>query len=182
MLDIKKWFAKWNMVSYLEREEVDWKEVEKSFKVSLWEKWASSTKKSKFEYYCQVIRPYTKREFSEMEGAAQAYLTIPLTKLQRSNLGRIRMRSHSLELEKGAWAGTPKEERICNVCKDGNAIEDEAHLLLRCPAYSHLRDQFGSLRQYQDNIGKFLTESPQKALGIYVTKVLSFRENLISQR
>ena len=38
ILDIKKWFAKWNMVSFLDREEVDWKEVEKSFKVSLWEK------------------------------------------------------------------------------------------------------------------------------------------------
>ena len=48
--------------------------------------------------------PYTKDEFSKMEGAIQAYLTTPLTKLQRSNLGTIRMRSHSLELEQGAWA------------------------------------------------------------------------------
>ena len=35
MLDIKMWFAKWNMVSYLDRDEVDWKDVEKSFKVFL---------------------------------------------------------------------------------------------------------------------------------------------------
>ena len=74
-------FSKWNMVSYLDREEVDWKEAEKSFKVSVSEKWASSTKKNKFEYYCQVIRPYTKEEFSKMEGATQAYLTTPFTKL-----------------------------------------------------------------------------------------------------
>ena len=33
------------------------------------------------------------------------------------------MRSHSLELEIGAWVGSPKEERICNVCKEGNVDE-----------------------------------------------------------
>ena len=50
-----------------------------------------------------------------------------------------------------------------------NAIEGEKHVLLKCPAYTHIRHIFTSL--LKDN--KVLTESPQKTLGFYVTKVLS---------
>lgn len=182
MLDIKKWFAKWNMESFLEKEEMDWKEVEKAFKASLWEKWALSTKKSKFEYYCQNIMHYNKDAFIDAEGTTQAYLTAPLTRVQRSNLGKIRMRSHSLALEKGAWAGIPKSERLCCICKDMHAIEDEEHVLLKCSAYAHIRDKFSSIMKYDNKIGSFLNESPQKTLGIYVTKVLSHREHLLSLR
>ena len=58
------------MESYVEKEEVDWKEVEKTFEASLWEKWAMSTKKSIFEYYCQTIMHCNKVAFIDAEGAA----------------------------------------------------------------------------------------------------------------
>ena len=151
MLDIRKWFAKWKLEEYLEKTQVDCKEMEKAFKASLWEKWALSTKNSKFEYYCQNIMHYSKGSFIDAEGVAQAYLTGDLTRTQRSTLGQIRMRSHSLELEKGAWAGIPRSARTCKICEDMHAIKDEDHALLKCPAYAHIRDKFSSLIQnHQD--------------------------------
>ena len=35
MLDIKKWFTKWNLEAYLEKTEVNWLKVERTFKASL---------------------------------------------------------------------------------------------------------------------------------------------------
>ena len=125
---------------------------------------------------------YQKEDFIDAEGTTQTYLTGRLTRAQRSNLGQIQMRSHSLEIEKGAWVGIPRSERLCNVCKDLNAIEDEEHVLLECPAYSHIRQNFSSLLKDHKAIWNVLTESPQKTLGIYVTKVLSHGEQLLSFR
>ena len=125
-----KWFAKWNLEEYLESKEIDWKNVEKAFRASLWEKWALHSKHSKFEYYCQHIMHYQKEDFINADGSAQVYLTGPLTRAQRSNLGQIRMRSHPLEIEKGAWAGIPRADRLCSVCNDMNAIEDAELVLL----------------------------------------------------
>ena len=63
MLDIKKRFAKWKLEKCLEASEVDWKEMERSFKTSLWDQWAASTKNNKFEYYCQHIMHCNKGSF-----------------------------------------------------------------------------------------------------------------------
>ena len=163
MLDIQKWFAKWNLEEYLESKEIDWKNVEKAFRASLWEKWALHSKQSKFEYYCQHIMHYQKEDFINADGSTQVYLTGPLTPAQRSNLGQIRMRSHSLEIEKGAWAGIPRADRLCSVCNDMNAIEDEEHVLLRCSAYTQIRQKFSSLLKDKRDIWHVLTQSPQNS-------------------
>ena len=125
MIDIKKWFTKRKLERYLEKTKIDWKEMEVEFKASLWEKWAISTKSSKFEYYYEKIMHYSKGSFTDVKGVAQAYLTEALTRAQRSALDQIRMRSHSLEIEKGAWARIPRSARTYKVCNAGHAIEDE---------------------------------------------------------
>ena len=102
MIDIQKWFSRWKLEKYLERTEINWKEVEADVKASLWEKWVLNPKSSKFEYYSQTIMHYTKHSFTEEARTAHAYLTEAVTRAQRSAIGQIRMRSHSLELEKGA--------------------------------------------------------------------------------
>ena len=79
---------------------------------------------------------YHKDDFIDTEGTSKTYLTNPLTQAQRSNLGQIRMRSHSLEIEKGSWASIPRLERLCILSRDMNAIEDEEHVLLKCPGTS----------------------------------------------
>ena len=82
---------------------------------------------------------YNKEQFVKAEGVAQGYLTSNLTRTQRLVVGQMRMRSHSLGLEKGTWAGIPKTDRICKLCVDKHDIEDEEHTLLKCPAYEHIR-------------------------------------------
>jgi hypothetical protein len=46
---------------------------------------------------------------------------------------------HVLESRGARWHKTPPHLCICPIC--GGAPEDEAHLVLECPAYSHLRQQ-----------------------------------------
>ena len=138
MLNIQKWFAKWNLEGYLESKEIDWKNAEKAFQASLWENWALSTKYNRFEYYCKHIMHYQKEDFLDAKGTMQTYLIDHLTQAQRSSLGQTQMRYHSLEIEKGPWASIPRSKRLCNVCKDLNAIADEEHVLLECPKFSHI--------------------------------------------
>ena len=149
MLDIKRWFAKWNMEKYLEAKEIASKEVEKTFKASLLERWALGAKHNKFEYYYHHIRHYTKEAFMESDNTPQKYLMAPLTRMQRSNLAKIWMRSHSLAIEMGASAGIPRTKRICHICGDAQAIEDETHVLLKCPTYGHIREEFNTVLRYE---------------------------------
>ena len=60
MLDIKRWFAKWNMENiFREAKEITWKEVYKKFKASLWERLDLGAKHRKFKYYYYHIQQYT---------------------------------------------------------------------------------------------------------------------------
>ena len=138
MLDIQKWFKKWGLEAYLEREEFSWTQLEKDFKSSLWQKWAAHEKHAKFDYYCEKIRGYSMHAFVEEKDTTQAYLTTPMSWLQRSNLARIRTRSHVLAVEKGAWTGVPRADKCCELCAHTRVLEDEAHVLLFCPRYAHI--------------------------------------------
>ena len=100
MLDIQKWFKKWGLEAYLEREEFSWTQLEKDFKSSLWQKWAAHEKHAKFDYYCEKICGYSMHAFVKEKDTTQAYLTTPMSWLQRSNLARIHTRSHVLAVAK----------------------------------------------------------------------------------
>ena len=66
---------------------------------------------------------YKKEQFVKAEGVAQGHLTCYLTQTQRSAVGKMRMRSQSLELEKGAWVGIPKTDRIRKLWVDKHEIQ-----------------------------------------------------------
>ena len=44
---------------------------------------------------------------------------------------------HSLEIEKGRYNKTPREERLCKNC---GVIEDKAHFILKCKVNQNLRE------------------------------------------
>ena len=92
----------------MEREEFSCTQFKKDFKSSLWQKWAAHEKHAKFDYYCEKIRGYSMHAFVEEKDTTQAYLTTPMSWLQRSNLARILTRSHVLAVEKDAWRGVPE--------------------------------------------------------------------------
>ena len=60
-------------------------------------------------------------------------------KMGRCLLARLRGGTNWLRIEQGRWVGELRKERICRVC--GEEVEDESHLLRRCPEYKELRDR-----------------------------------------
>ena len=52
----------------------------------------------------------------------------------------LKVSSLDLEIQTGSFNNTPREERLCKLCKNG--IEDEYHLLLKCPIYIMLNYEF----------------------------------------
>ena len=57
---------------------------------------------------------------------------------------RFRMGSHHLPAEEGRHFNLPWASRVCNLCST-DALGDERHMLLECPALADLRLQFSSL-------------------------------------
>ena len=63
---------------------------------------------------------------------------------------RLRTGSHRLRIETGRWSRVPRDERLC----DCGQVQDEQHVLLRCPATEHLRLPCRTLKEIfqTDNI------------------------------
>ena len=52
----------------------------------------------------------------------------------------MQLSAHSLISETGRYSNIPVEQRLCEYCKSD--IEDEFHLILKCPLYNRLRCQY----------------------------------------
>ena len=70
-----------------------------------------------------------------------AYISILRVRKFRHCYAQFRTGVHNLEIEKGRYTNTPRNERLCKVCSL-NQVEDELHFVLVCPAYSDLRLQY----------------------------------------
>jgi len=78
---------------------------------------------------------------------------------------RLRVASHSLRIQTGRYGNDrlPRNERIC-VYFDLNDIDDELHLLLKCPCLNNLRQTFDQ-RCYYNIISMFkLIELSEKGM------------------
>ena len=73
------------------------------------------------------------------ESGAERYLSDVTNIRHRTAMTRLRMSAHSLHIEEGRYTIpiTSREDRICTLCKTG--VEDETHLLVKCPMYEELR-------------------------------------------
>jgi hypothetical protein len=92
----------------------------------------NTTTKLKFETYNKIrsgnflIQPY-------LQGR---------NKLIRKCLARFRTFGfHWLEIQRGRFTRTDKENRLCKKCNLG-VIEDEAHMVFVCPFYAKLRVKY----------------------------------------
>ena len=56
----------------------------------------------------------------------------------RQTLSKFRLSNHKLMIEVGRHMKVPKEDRICEVCKNG--VEDEIHFLIKCQLYEAGRE------------------------------------------
>ena len=69
----------------------------------------------------------------------EKYLTMNLTRSERSVMAQFRCGVLPLRIETGWFVGEQVGDRLCRFC-DLNLVEDEKHFLLVCPSYVHLRD------------------------------------------
>ena len=58
----------------------------------------------------------------------------------RLEFTRFRLSSHNLEVESGRWKRIPHINRTCKC--DGNAIQDELHVLKDCSLTDHIRSTY----------------------------------------
>lgn len=72
---------------------------------------------------------------------AENYVNLIMGKQERSAIASFRCGSAPIRLETGRYRGLPVNERVCQFC-DHNEVEDECHVLLKCPMYCDLRDEF----------------------------------------
>ena len=74
----------------------------------------------------------------KMNGRA-AYVDNIILKSDRSNIAKLRICAHNLEIEKGRYFQINRTERFCKICNDLE-IEDESHFLWQCEKYRKERE------------------------------------------
>ena len=80
----------------------------------------------------------------KQEPGTEKYLTEVSNMKHRRAMSKLRLSSHSLEIEKGRYNKTDPEERFCPYCqaRGRKVVENEAHFLVSCPMSKELRDTF----------------------------------------
>jgi hypothetical protein len=98
--------------------------------------------KRKLRYYNEVVN-------HNLED--QNHLSFFRSAKKKINIDKIRTNSHELHSETRRWttSKTPWDEKICHLC-DTKRVEDEKHLLLDCPAHTHIRSQFKNVSHNRD--------------------------------
>jgi len=82
---------------------------------------------------------------------ADAHDRPPRTPAARFHLHRFRLLNVDLPIEKGAWAGLPRDARVCPHCAANPVaprpppVGDAQHVVLSCPALTHLRAAYSAL-------------------------------------
>ena len=96
----------------------------------------------------------------------QEYLTYPLQKTLRSQLSKLRISAHPLNIEVGRYCQPPipRSNRYCKFCI--NEVEDEEHFLLNCNLYQDIRDKF------EESLGHFDIEDIINPVNYQFTKYL----------
>jgi len=112
----------------------------------------------------------------------ESYLSSVNVDKYRIALCKLRVASHWLNIERGRWNGTPRNEKICRFC---NKVENEYHFLFECTIYSTNRETYLS-RYYRIRPNMFKTVelfSSDKVkllrnLAVYVYKAFELRQCL----
>ena len=77
----------------------------------------------------------------------ECYLDVLDIRKFRFSYASFRCSSHDLEIERGRYTNTERNQRLCRLC-DNNSIEDEYHFLLCCNQYRDLRETLLPIKYY----------------------------------
>ena len=103
------------------------------------------------------------------------HVTSRLNKGQRSLISQIKLGCLPLQIEVGHFSGTPREDRICTLCNNGE-VESEVHFLFDCDWYAESRlslyHKLPELLNYIDKSDRLrvLCSTPY-TMGNYLTKI-----------
>jgi hypothetical protein len=75
----------------------------------------------------------------------EKHCKIPLPSKHRRSIAKFRCGVAPLRIQTGRFEKLEVQQRVCNECK--NVVEDEAHVLLKCPLYIDFREELFYLAQ-----------------------------------
>ena len=141
MLDIKKWFGRWDACHLVENASND-SQVNEAFLqrqcIMVWEKSGGS----RFSHYTTYVAPnYKTLFFSERGNRAHPYILEPIALSAIRTIASIHLSSHSLRCETGRWGTDEESHRLCTLCPCP-VRESEYHTLLECSVFDHIRSSF----------------------------------------
>ena len=101
----------------------------------------------------------------------------------RVTLAKFRVGNHDLDIEKGRYVKVPVDERFCKLCLtlNENHIENEYHVLLKCPFYKDLRKIYLCFNNGPLNLHTFInimcTQNQEEIvqLGCFVSSMFKLR-------
>lgn len=108
------------------------------------------------------------------------YLRLPIGLQKLRLLARFRLSCHHLAIETGRWRGVAADDCVCTLCGTG-AVQDEHHVLFRCPALSDARMQFSVLfgdDQSFTHVRSFFTPGHGHDLVHVVRQLCSFLQHV----
>lgn len=129
--------------------------------------------KEKMEFYTKNINPMI--TYNE-----QKYLKEHISMHKRKEICRFRVSSHNLEVETGRWIDTPRQERICRVCTEGQ-VEDEHHFIWQCQRYSAIRSAQNMQRIVPPDLMTFLS-LPAKQVGDIIIQMTAHKNAFLLER
>ena len=122
----------------------------------------------------------------------ESYLDNPLDFHTRKSMAMIRTSSHNLRVETGRHKKIEKEMRTCQICIHKNDVEDEQHFLIKCDAFSVIRNNlFISISKLCKNFmnlsdsNKFIylmsvEKDEQSEIASFCHEALQIRTNLLN--
>ena len=72
----------------------------------------------------------------------------------RYPITRWRLSNHDLKIEKDRRRDIPRDQRICDLCE---VLEDEEHVIFRCPRYDEIRERYVEVLEERNDIRLFLS-------------------------
>lgn len=180
MLDIKKWFGRWNACHLVEDASTD-SQVNEAFLqrqcIMAWEESGGS----RFSHYTTYVSPnYKSLYFSERGNRTHPYILEPIPLSAIRTIASIRLSSHSLRCETGRWGTGEESQRLCTLCPR-QVRETEFHTLLECSAFAQIRSSFPHIFSLGLSLHTFLSQ-PRCGLSIatLISAIFEHRESLMT--
>ena len=100
------------------------------------------------------------------------YLSVVQSFPNRRLINRFRCGCHGLHVDTGRFVNTPRDDRVCEVCKSG-CVENEHHFL---SAYAHIRYSHATLFHGIQTVSSVINSNNSCLLGCYLRQCFEHRQ------